>query len=300
MPLLVGTASWTDPTLIACGTFYPPEVRTPEARLRFYATRFPLVEVSSSYYALPSAANADRWVARTPPHFSFDVKAHRLFTGHTATAEALPPDLRAVVADALGTADDQPFVYGELPHAVRDELWHRFRTALQPLRAAGKLGAVLFQFAPWVRAGAAGEALVEHCVDRMAGGLAAVEFRHRSWFADGQGARTLALLRALGAAHVVVDGPVGAFENCVPAVWSTTCAALATVRLHGRNAAAWNGRAGGASSGRFRYQYSDGELEAMVPALRRLEAEVERVHVVVNTNYRDQGQTNARRLLDLL
>jgi uncharacterized protein YecE (DUF72 family) len=50
----VGTASWTDPTLIKSRAFYPKGVSSAEARLRYYASRFELVEVNSSYYALPS------------------------------------------------------------------------------------------------------------------------------------------------------------------------------------------------------------------------------------------------------
>ena len=60
MPVLTGTASWTDKTLIACGRFYPPGTNSAEARLRFYASRFPLVEVDSSYYAMPSPSTALR------------------------------------------------------------------------------------------------------------------------------------------------------------------------------------------------------------------------------------------------
>src|SRR5438045_1768353 len=49
--LLVGVASWTDPSMTAPGVFYPDRMTSPEARLRYYATRFPLVEVDSTYYA---------------------------------------------------------------------------------------------------------------------------------------------------------------------------------------------------------------------------------------------------------
>jgi Protein of unknown function DUF72 len=46
----VGTASWTDRTLIESG-WYPPEADTPETRLRYYARQFALVEVDATYYA---------------------------------------------------------------------------------------------------------------------------------------------------------------------------------------------------------------------------------------------------------
>ena len=90
MPILVGTASWTDKTLIGCGRFYPKEATSAEARLRYYASQFPLVEVDSSYYAMPSATNSQLWVERTPPGFIFNVKAFRLFTGHQTSPTVLP------------------------------------------------------------------------------------------------------------------------------------------------------------------------------------------------------------------
>jgi uncharacterized protein YecE (DUF72 family) len=80
--ILVGTSSWTDKTLIDCGRFYPPSATTAEERLRFYASQFPIVEIDSSYYGIPSIENAQRWVERTPSGFVFNVKAYRLFTRH--------------------------------------------------------------------------------------------------------------------------------------------------------------------------------------------------------------------------
>ena len=60
----VGTASWTDRTLLDSG-WYPPEADTPDKRLRYYARQFPLVEVDATYYALPAEQTAAAWVARS-------------------------------------------------------------------------------------------------------------------------------------------------------------------------------------------------------------------------------------------
>ena len=89
----VGTASWTDRTLLESG-WYPPEADTPEQRLRYYARQFPLVEVDATYYALPAEQTAALWAARTPHGFTFNVKAFSLFTGHPTPVAALPKDLR--------------------------------------------------------------------------------------------------------------------------------------------------------------------------------------------------------------
>jgi len=67
----IGTASWTDPSLVNSDLFYPASIRSAEERLRFYAERFNTVEVDSTYYALPDcdrpgiAGVARRCVQRT-------------------------------------------------------------------------------------------------------------------------------------------------------------------------------------------------------------------------------------------
>jgi uncharacterized protein YecE (DUF72 family) len=293
--ILVGTASWTDKTLIACGRFYPPSCKTAEQRLRFYAQEFPMVEVDSSYYAMPLPQTAQLWAERTPERFVFNVKAFRLFTGHPALPTTFPRDLQK----ALGPGVGRTVYYEQVPAEIRDELWRRFREALAPLQHAGKLGAVHFQFAPWLLRNRASIAHVEHCVEKMQGHLLAAEFRHGTWFHGEHLERTIAWERALGLVHTVVDSPQG-FANCVPSVWDATNPRLAIVRLHGRNKETWNKKGLAASSARFDYWYSADELAAMVPEIRHLSTLAAQVHVIFNTNFEDQGQVNARRMREVL
>jgi uncharacterized protein YecE (DUF72 family) len=95
----VGTASWTDKTLIESG-WYPPEANNPEKRLRYYTRQFPLVEVDSSYYALPAEQTAAAWAHRSPKGFIFNIKAFSLFTQHPTRIAALPKDLRPAAEKA--------------------------------------------------------------------------------------------------------------------------------------------------------------------------------------------------------
>ena len=296
MTVLVGTASWTDKTLIASGRFYPPGAKSAEGRLRFYASQLPIVEVDSSYYAIPAPTTAQLWAERTPPGFVMNVKAFRLFTGHQTSPAVLHKDLQV----ALGGVLPAPFFYRDAPNELVDELWKRFREALLPLHASGRLGLVHFQFPPWVVEGGAGRAQVEHCVLRMAGFETGVEFRHGSWF-DGSACRqaTIAFLRELGVAHTVVDGPQG-FSNSVPAIWETTHPRVALVRLHGRNRGTWNVRGQTSASDRFNYDYPDDQLAAMVPRIEQLALTAMQTHVIFNNNMEDQGQRNARSLIELL
>ena len=104
--------------------------------------------------------------------------------------------------------------------------------------------------------------------------------------------------KELGVVHTIVDEPQG-FANCVPCVWEATHPKLALLRLHGRNHETWNIKSS-ASSSRFNYWYSQEELSAMVPEIRRMAGLAEALHVVFNTNYEDQGQVNAKLLMQLL
>lgn len=296
MPVLVGTASWSSKTLVDSGRFYPSGVTSAEARLRYYASRFPLVEVDSSYYALPDAATAQLWAERTPEGFVMNVKAFRLFTGHPTSPTVLPRDIRA----ALPASTRARLYQRDLPAEVVDELWRRFVEALAPLRVSGRLGLVHFQFPPWLLRDASGHAQVRRCVERMAGHTVSVEFRQRSWF-DGAHATasTLAFECELGVVHTVVDGPQG-FANSVPALWEVTHPTFALLRLHGRNADTWNLKGTRDSSERFNYDYGAAELAELAARVERLAAKVRVTHVVFNNNMEDQGQRNAGALAQLL
>lgn len=295
MKVLVGTASWSDKSLVASKKFYPKEASTPEGRLRFYATKFPLVEVDTSYYAIPLAQTAQAWADRTPAHFAFNMKAFRLFTGHATSPSVLPPDLRA----ELPKTSKSTFYFKDVAPALRDALWQRFKEALEPLRASGKLGMVHFQFAPWLLRNRSGRAHVALCVEAMRDYTVSVEFRNKTWFDDAHLGETLAFERELNVVHTVVDGPQG-FHNSVPPVWESTHISYSLVRLHGRNHETWNIKGATVASERFDYDYPDAELEAIAVRVERLAPETFTTHVVMNNNNEDQGQRNAATLTRIL
>jgi uncharacterized protein YecE (DUF72 family) len=291
--IAIGTASWTDRTLLASGRFYPGHARDARSRLQYYASRFPIAEVDSSFYALPDPATAHAWVERTPPGFTFNIKAFRLFTGHQTPLAAFDPDIRA----ELDPARDVVF-HDQVPPELRDELWRRFLLALDPLRMADKLGLVHFQFAPWVHPDRRGVALLRDAAERLESFVASAEFRHTSWFDAGQLDSTMALQRELGVVHTVVDAPQGV-ANTAPAIWETTRADYALVRLHGRNRAAWN-QAGASSTSRFMYEYSPAELAELAARIAKMAKKAARTHAIFNTNHEDQGMRNAQALTHAL
>jgi len=293
MTIRIGTASWADRSLIDTGRFYPPDITMAESRLRYYATQYPLVEVDSSFYGVPSIDAARLWAERTPGGFVMNVKAFRLFTGHQTSPAVLPSDLRDALPSDLKLKS--VIYYRDVPEEISNELWGRFREALQPLRDAGRLGLVHFQFPPWLIRNRAGHAHVAHCVERMAGHTLSVEFRSEKWFEGPHAAETIAFQRELGVVHTIVDEPTG-FSNTVPAIWETTRDDYALIRMHGRNAAAWSDRSGH-SGGRFNYDYDDAELEGLGHQIQLLDRPGLDVHVVMNNNKEDQAQRNGRTLM---
>jgi uncharacterized protein YecE (DUF72 family) len=296
--ILVGTASWTDPTLLEAGWYPKGVARSAEKRLRYYAERFPLVEVDSTYYAVPAERNARLWAERTPRGFRFGVKALSAFTGHGLEVRAVPRDLRPLLPEgALEAGRRLP--QSKVPEELVDALWERFASALGPLRDAGKLLYVLFQFPPWFRPGEGSlERLKEVSTRARSAGLApAVEFRHASWYRDEVWPEVRALMREWELAHVAVDAP--RVRGAPPTVLEATRDDLAVLRCHGRNAETWWRRSEAAYE-RFNYWYSEEEVREHVAWARALEGRARTVAVVYNNNFRTQGVEAAAAFMRLV
>ena len=292
----LGTASWTERTLLASRTFYPTAANTPERRLRYYARHFPIVEVDATYYALPSAEHARAWAERTPPDFAFGVKAHAALTGHPLQPLRLGKDLqRALGRELVAKRSVYP---RDMPPDVLAEIWRRFGAGLEPLRAAGKLGYLLFQMPKWFTPTRESHAYLEELAGRFPDARVAVEFRQAGWMADARRARTLDFLRRHGLVYVAVDEPQGTRAS-VPPVAEPTSDELAVVRFHGRKTATWD-KPGATTTERFGYLYRPAELRPWVPRLRELAARCRTVHALTNNCYRDYAVQNAKDLAEML
>ncbi|GAB2954324.1 DUF72 domain-containing protein [Micromonospora polyrhachis] len=284
--IAVGTASWTDRTLIESG-WYPPGVDTAEKRLAHYARQFPLVEVDATYYSPPAERTARLWAERTPPHFTFNIKAFSLLTGHPTRVAALYRDLRP-------TTDKRNVYPKDLTPQAYEEVWTRFLSALDPLVTTGKLGAVLFQFPPWFTLRRDNKQYLLEVQQRCRPLRVAIEFRHASWFADDNGTETLDFLRQHDLPYVCVDMPQG-HRSSVPPVLAAT-ADLAVVRFHGHSDR-WTSRD---IQEKFGYRYSDRELAQWAPRLRELANESGQTQVLFNNCAGDNAQRNAATLTGLL
>lgn len=295
-PVHFGTASWTDPTLLAPGVFYPTGVTSAEERLRYYARLFSMVEVDSSYYALPTPRMAELWVERTPDDFVFDVKAFGWMTGHATDAARLPKSLREALPNEL--AGKKRLYARDVPHEIRDEAWRLFAEAVRPLHEAGKLGAIFLQYPSWVRPARHTPEMLARARRRLGELPIAVEFRHGDWMTPSLRDRTLALLRDNDMSYVVVDEPQG-FASSVPPVVGVTSPRLAVVRMHGHRADTWE-KPGTPVVERFRYLYDERELTPWVPKVVEIAGESEQVHVVFNNCYGNYGTTNALEMSGLV
>ena len=292
----VGTASWLDQSLVASGRFYPRPAMSAEDRLRWYARFFDCVEVNSTYYALPSPRNAQLWAERTPPGFLFHVKAYSLMTGHHPRLDTLPPEIRLMLPEDVTLRRRGELDRDQLPAEALDRCFELFRAALDPLAAAGKLGYVLFQLAPWVRYEERTLDYLASLAARLPGWAIAVELRNETWIPE-RTEEVVAFLERHRLGLVTVD-----------AVWqpwvdAATTESLAVLRLHGRNLRGWLDQRAGREptvAEKYDYLYGAEELAELASRARRLHRRAQRVAVTFNNNNEDFPTQNALDLKRLL
>ena len=196
MSVYVGTAGFSYADWK--GPFYPPDTRQ-AAMLEEYARHFPVVEINSTYYAIPEPERVNAMARRTPTSFLFNVKANK-----------------------------------EMTHEIGDgsKVFEDFRRALRPLEDHGKLGCVLAQF-PWAFKRSNENADYLRKLARRLDGLdVVVEFRNEQWDSD----ETLDLLSSVGLGYCCVDEPR---LKGLPAPRVALTSRVGYVRMHGRNADNW-------------------------------------------------------------
>jgi len=163
--LFVGTSGWAYPSWKP--DFYPAKLAQKKF-LSHYATQLNTVEVNFTFRQLVKETTIQNWIEQTPASFRFGVKAHQVITH---------------IKRLKGTEDFVP----------------RFLATIEPLASAGKLGPVLFQLPPNLKADAT---LLKDFLVLLPRTLpAAFEFRHDSWFSDS----TWDVLKSYGAALCVAE-----------------------------------------------------------------------------------------------
>jgi uncharacterized protein YecE (DUF72 family) len=286
--ILVGTSSWADPGFVE--EWYPQGLPAKD-RLPFYAERFRVVEVNSSFYAVPERDTVGRWARITPDDFVFDVKLHRLLSRHAAQLKELPPEIRDDV-------EVGPRGRVRLTPELEEEMVRRVKHACEPLDKAGKLRAFLLQLTPAFAPGKNELTELDSIIEGLAPHPVAVEFRHRAWVRDKRVEETLSYLSERRAAFVCVDAPHDDQVPIMPPIDAVTRDDLAYMRLHGRNAEGY--LHGKTVAERFAYRYSDEELQEVAGRVHSLAEQAGEVHTLFNNNRGDDAPTSAQRFMSLL
>jgi len=281
--LSIGTSGWSYPSGKGTwnGIFYPA-TRSKRAgtadfdELRFYADHFNTVEVNTTFYGQPRPDVTRTWVERTPPGFEFSVKLYQKFTHPKMFREA-----------ALERAPGSGGTLLDLLSQVTSSDIDEFRSGIEPLASAGRLGALLAQFPPSFKNDGASRDYLAWLLRAFGDYPTAVELRHRSW-SDAIG-ETLALLNAFNAAWVQIDEPKFRFsirQNYLPNV-----TAFYYMRLHGRNAAQWWRH--DASEDRYNYLYSAEELREFSEIAGAAKQLVKKSYLYTNNHFSAKSVVNA-------
>ena len=238
-----------------------------------YSGHFPVVELDTSFYAIPSVENVEKWCKDTPDTFQFVVKAYQGMTGH---------------------------LRDELPFETKNDMFNAFRASIDTFMKHGKLAMVLVQFPPWFDCQTKNVNYIHYIKQQLADYPVAIEFRNQTWYSAQMKDKTLAFLKNNELIHVVCDEPQ-AGSGSVPFV------AIAThdkvlVRIHGRNVHGWRniGHAENWRKVRFLYNYNEEELQQLSEQVRFLNKQAKHVYVLFNNNSGGHAAKNAKRMQQIL
>jgi uncharacterized protein YecE (DUF72 family) len=258
-PIRVGPAGWSYTDWH--GIVYPAHRPAAFHEASYLATFFDTIEINTSFYSPPRPEVARRWVERiqTNPDFKFTAKLWRRFT-HDRDA---------------GREEEKTF-----------------KQSLEPLAAAGRLGALLLQF-PWSFKNTPEEReyLGGVCMQFMEYPLV-LEVRHSSWNRP----EAYQMLADLGVGFCNIDQPVIG-PSLGPSARSTS--PVGYVRLHGRNYEHWFSEEAHAAE-RYDYLYSLDELEPWAARIRDVARQAEVTYVIANNHFEGKAVANALELKSLL
>lgn len=265
--IYVGLTSWGDhPSLYSAST-------SAKDKLFDYSGHFPIVEVDSAFYAIPSVSNVDKWCSETPASFQFILKAYQGMTGH----------LRE-----------------DIPFETKNDMFNAFQEAVQAFERHGKLGLLLFQFPPWFDCTQKNVNYLRYVRQQLPDAKIAIEFRNQTWFSAAMKMKTLQFLQSQNFIHTICDEPqVGA--GSVPFVPEVIHEDV-LIRMHGRNVFGWRnvGNTENWRKVRFLYDYSEEELQWLTQHIQTLNEKAKNVYVLFNNNSNYDAAPNAKRLLQML
>lgn len=262
--ITIGLTGWSDHASIQ---------RTRDRKLEEYASHFPVVELDTSFYAIPSEKNIFQWIEKTPDVFRFIPKAYSVLTLHKEYKEEF---------------------------STMDEAFSAYKEAFSPMVEAGRITTFLFQFPPTFDCVKKHVNYLRYVRKQMGEWPISIEFRNQSWFSEATTENTLQFLREYAFTHVVVDQPQTP-NNSVPKIVETTHQPLNFVRLHGRNYEGWLGEnVTDWRAERTLYNYSEEELIELKDLVLELNKQSGNVCVIFNNNSGGHAAPNAKQLQSLL
>lgn len=263
----IGLTGWGDHPLVYSS------VTAARDKLFDYSGHFPVVELDTSFYAIPSVDNVEKWCMETPANFRFVVKAYQGMTGH----------LRE-----------------DLPYETRNDMFEAFRTCAEAFQKRGKLAMILVQFPPWFDCQGKNVQYIRYIRQQLVNFPVAIEFRNQTWYAKEMKDKTLAFLKEHELIHTVCDEPQ-AGSGSVPFVPIATHD-KALVRIHGRNVHGWRniGHHENWRKVRFLYDYTEEELQKLGGEIAFLQQQAREVVVLFNNNSGGHAAANAKVFQKLL
>jgi len=239
------------------GPVYPEELSRREW-LSYYAREFDTCELNTTFYRMPAPAMLERMAEKVPPGFLFSVKAFQGITHEREEGLKLAPE---------------------------------FTEALEPLREAGKLGAVLAQFPYSFHPTEENQQYLMRLRQAFGPAPVVVEFRDAKWATED----TFDILEEMGLGYCCVDEPP--LKGLMPPIAAAT-GPVAYVRFHGRNSAKWWQHA--EAWERYDYTYKPEELQEWIPKLQALDSRAPLTLVYANNHWSGQAVDTARQLRLLL
>ena len=249
------------------------EVTSAKDKLFDYSGHFPIVELDTSFYAIPNPKHVEKWCQDTPAAFQFVMKAYQGMTGH----------LRE-----------------NLPFETRNDMFEAFRESAGVFQKHGKLAMVLIQFPPWFDCTTKNVNYLIYMKKQLAMFPLAIEFRNQTWYAETMKEKTLSFLKKYELIHVVVDEPQAGVGSAPLVPVATHDQVL--VRIHGRNIFGWRNIGHGENwrKVRFLYDYNAEELEGLKQHIQHLQSQAKDVYVLFNNNSGGHAAKNAKQLQQML
>jgi uncharacterized protein YecE (DUF72 family) len=267
--ITLGATTWTEHPILIDNVDRP-------VQLREYAAYFPVVEVDTSFYGIPSISTVQGWLKQVPSTFQFILKAHRFMTGHLR-----PSDSKLTVAGL-------------------QRFFNEYVDMLQPLLQCKQLKTVLFQFPPYFQCNQKNVAYLSQIRKWLGDEIpVSVEFRNASWLTSQVQKDLVLRLKQLHFTFVMADEPHNINDGVAftPLITNND---LAMLRLHGRNAKGWFNRDANWRKQRTLYRYSREELLTFQKIINQVASQTKEVCIIFNNNSGRDAAPNALELQQLM